>query len=307
MRVVFFGTPDFAVPSLQALLAAGVDVALVVTQPDHGLGHLHRTPRPPAVKLVAEAAGLPVAQPERPRGDDFFHRLRTLNLDLGVVVAYGHLLRPELLAIPRLGFVNVHASLLPRWRGAAPIHWALLSGDASTGVAIMRVEEGLDTGGLWHTRSRAITPSDTTGSLFTELANLGAEALIEALPRIGRGDQPTPQDDAAATLAPKIVRELARIHWNDSATTVSGHIRAMDPRPGAWSTISGHEIKLFAPRVVSDVADTPGTVLESDHHLVVACGTGALEVAEVQPAGKRRMSALDWIRGSGVAPGARFE
>jgi methionyl-tRNA formyltransferase len=259
------------------------------------------------VKLVAEAAGLPVAQPDRPRGDEFLQQLRDVNADLGVVVAYGHLLRPELLAIPRLGFVNVHASLLPRWRGAAPIHWALLAGDVETGVAIMRVEAGLDTGAVWHTRTHTVASTDTTGSLFRDLALLGAEALIEALPRIAAGEAPVPQRDANATIAPKITRELARIHWDESATAVSGRIRAMDPRPGAWSTIAGHEIKCFSPRVVSDAVDAPGTVVDTDHHLVVACGRGTLEIAEVQPAGKRRMSALDWIRGSGIAPGAKFE
>jgi len=307
MRVIFFGTPDFAVPSLQALLQSGVDVSLVVTQPDHGQGHLHRTPRPPAVKRVAEAAGLSIAQPERTRGDAFYSQLRALNADLGVVVAYGHLLRPELLAIPRLGCVNVHASLLPRWRGAAPIHWAVLSGDAETGVAIMRVEEGLDTGGIWHAKRTPILPSDTTGQLFDRLAHLGAEALIEALPRISAGEQPVTQRNEAATLAPKLDREIARVDWSEPADAVSCRLRAMDPRPGAWTSIGGHEIKLFLPRVVPGVVESPGTVLESEHHLVIGCQSGAIEVTEVQPAGKRRMTALDWIRGSGVAPGARFE
>jgi len=307
MRVVFFGTPDFAVPSLQALLTAKIDVALVVTQPDHGLGHLHRTPRPPAVKLAAESASLHIVQPERPRGDDFYVQLRALKADLGVVVAYGHLLRPELLAIPRLGFVNVHASLLPRWRGAAPIHWALLSGDAETGVAIMRLEEGLDTGGVWHVKRTPIGPADTTGGLFDRLAHLGADALIEALPRIATGQAPVPQDEHAATHAPKVSHHDAQIRWNESAQEVSCRIRAMDPRPGAWSTIGGHEMKLFGPRVVSAPPGLPGTIVDTDRHLVVACAGGELEIIEVQPAGKRRMSALDWIRGSGVAPGARFE
>ena len=307
MRVVFFGTPDFAVPSLQALLTAKIDVALVVTQPDHGLGHLHRTPRPPAVKLAAESAGLNIVQPERPRGDDFYVQLRALKADLGVVVAYGHLLRPELLAIPRLGFVNVHASLLPRWRGAAPIHWSVLSGDAETGVAVMRVEEGLDTGGVWHVKRTPIGPTDTTGGLFDRLAHLGADALIEALPRIAAGEAPVPQDDRVATHAPKVSHHDAQIRWNESAQQVSCRIRAMDPRPGAWSSMAGHEMKLFGPRVVSAPPGLPGTFVDTDRHLIVACAGGALEIVEVQPSGKRRMSALDWIRGSGVAPGAGFE
>jgi methionyl-tRNA formyltransferase len=307
MRVVFFGTPDFAVPTLQALLKADIDVALVVTQPDHGLGHLHRTPRPPAVKLAAEAAGLPIAQPERPRGDDFTALLRSLNADLGVVVAYGHLLRPELLAIPRLGFVNVHASLLPRWRGAAPIHWAVRSGDAETGVAIMRVEAGLDSGGIWRVERTPISDADTTGELFDRLSRLGADALVAALVGIVAGDAPTPQDDRLVAQAPKISRDVARVPWHETAQSVSCHIRAMDPRPGAWSAIAGHEIKLFGPRVVKAAPGLPGAILDTNHHLVVACSGGAIEIAEVQPAGKRRMTSLDWIRGSGTAPGACFE
>lgn len=307
MRVVFFGTPDFAVPSLHALLKAEIDVALVVTQPDHGVGHLHRTPRPPAVKLAAEAAGLPIAQPDSPRGDDFTAQLRALDADLGVVVAYGHLLRPELLAIPRLGFVNVHASLLPRWRGAAPIHWAVRSGDTETGVAIMRVEAGLDSGGVWRLERTAIGAADTTGELFGRLARLGADALVAALPGIAAGNAPTAQDEQQVTLAPKISREIARVPWARAAQEVSCHIRAMDPRPGAWSTIAGGEMKLFGPRVVKAAPALPGTILETEHHLVVACADGAIEVAEVQPAGKRRMTSLDWIRGSGTAPGAHFE
>lgn len=307
MRLAFFGTPEFAVPSLEALLAAGHDVVLVVTQPDHGEGHLHRTPRPPAVKRTGEAAGLTIAQPDRPRGDEFLALMRDLQIDLGVVVAYGHLLRPELLAIPRLGFVNVHASLLPRWRGAAPIHWAILSGDQETGVAIMRVEAGLDTGGVWHNQRSAISDSDTTGMLFDRLAKLGAKALVEALPKIAAGAEPTPQTEAAATLAPKISREIARVHWEESAEAVSCRIRAMDPRPGAWSTLAEHEVKLFEPVVVKAAPAVPGTILEADHHLLVACGTDALRIGSLQPAGKRRMDASDWIRGSGPVPGTRFE
>ncbi|MES2125359.1 MAG: methionyl-tRNA formyltransferase [Gemmatimonadota bacterium] len=307
MRVAFFGTPEFAVPSLEALLAVGHDVVLVVTQPDHGEGHLHRTPRPPAVKRAAESAGLRIAQPDRPRGEALLTLMRDLQVDLGVVVAYGHLLRPELLAIPRLGFVNVHASLLPRWRGAAPIHWAILSGDRETGVAIMRVEAGLDTGGVWHSQRIPIADSDTTGALFTRLATLGAHALIEALPAIAAGTEPVPQAESEATLAPKISRDLARVHWDEPAERVSCRLRAMDPRPGAWSTLAGHELKLFEPTVVTVTPAAPGTILVADHELVVACKRDALRIGSLQPAGKRRMEARDWIRGSGPVPGIPFE
>ena len=245
MRVVFFGTPAFAVPSLSALLDSGFDVAAVVTQPDRPKGRSHSTLVPPPVKVRAREAGIPVLQPERPRGDTFYNEIRALRADLGVVVAYGHLLTPELLAIPRLDCVNVHASLLPRWRGAAPIQWALLSGDQETGVTIMRVEAGLDTGAVWHERDTAISEVDTVATLTGRLSILGAEALLEALPRIDAGAVPRSQDHVGATHAPKIDRDLARIRWDESSRAVSCRIRAMDPAPGAWTTIGPAEIKLF--------------------------------------------------------------
>ena len=298
MRVAFFGTPDFAVPSLEALRADGVEIAAVVTPPDRPRTRSHSTLLPCPVKAAAAAAGLPVLQPERPRDPAFLDALRALDLDLGVVVAYGHLLRPELLAIPRLGFVNVHASLLPRWRGAAPIHWAVLSGDPMTGVAIMRVEEGLDTGGTWQMVETPIGPTDTTGELFTRLADLGAHALVDALPAIARGEAPVPQDDARATHAPKVDRATARIRWDETATQVGCRIRAMDPAPGAWSTWHGEDVKFFSPTVLpGEPSTTPGRFQEGDRELRIQCGQGEVRVAIVQPAGRRRMAAGDWLRG----------
>lgn len=308
MRVVFFGTPAFAVPSLEALLGAGHDVAAVVTQPDRAQGRSRSTLVPPPVKVRALAAGLPVLQPERPRGDEFHRALAAFAPDLGVVVAYGHLLRPEILAVPRLGMVNVHGSLLPRWRGAAPIQWALLAGDATTGVAIMRMEAGLDSGGVWHDVRTPITDDDTSGTLFARLAPLGAAALLEALPRIAGGEAPVPQRIDAVTLAPKIDRATARIRWEEGAAAVSRRIRAMDPAPGAWTTLGDAEVKAFLPRV--DDAPTagaaPGTILAVDPALVIATADGALRLDEVQPAGRRRMRAGDWARGGGVLVGDRF-
>ncbi len=244
MRIVFFGTPAFAVPSLTALLESGFDVAAVVTQPDRPKGRSHSTLVPPPVKVRATEAGIEVLQPEFPRGDAFYDAIRSCNADLGVVVAYGHLLRPELLEIPRLGCVNVHASLLPRWRGAAPIQWALLSGDPETGVTIMRVEKGLDTGAVWHERDTAISDSDNCATLTERLSQLGAEALIEALPRIEAGAEPRAQDDVGATHAAKIGRDVARIRWDESAHAVSCRIRAMDPAPGAWTTVAGADMQV---------------------------------------------------------------
>ncbi|MEO8715452.1 MAG: methionyl-tRNA formyltransferase [Acetobacteraceae bacterium] len=308
MRAVFFGTPAFAVPSLDALCAAQVDVAAVVTQPDRPTGRSHSTLVAPPVKQRAATLGIKVWQPERPRGDEFFAALRALDADIGIVVAYGHLLPPELLAIPRLGCVNVHASLLPRWRGAAPIQWAILSGDPASGVSIMRVERGLDTGAVWHERETAISDRDTAATLTDRLALLGAEALLEALPRIAAGAAPRPQDAVGATLAPKIHREHARIRWHDAAPAVACRIRAMDPAPGAWTTIGGADIKLFGAMIATDAVGAPGAMVAHSDQLLVATGhDGAVLIRDAQPAGRRRMAALDWFRGAGLAANARFE
>jgi methionyl-tRNA formyltransferase len=307
MRAVFFGTPAFAVPSLDALRAAQIDVAAVVTQPDRPIGRSHSSLVAPPVKQRAAALGIPVWQPERPRGDEFLAKLRAVHADIGVVVAYGHLLLPELLAIPRLGCVNVHASLLPRWRGAAPIQWAILRGDPESGVSIMRVERGLDTGAVWHERETAISDVDTAATLTDRLAQLGAEALIEALPRIAAGAEPREQDAVGATLAPKIHRQHARIAWSDPAHAVACRIRAMDPAPGAWTTVGAADIKLFGAEVVNAGDGAPGAMRIQDDQLLASAGGGAVLIREAQPAGRRRMRAIDWFRGASLAPGARFE
>ncbi len=301
MRVVFLGTPAFAVPALDALAAAGVEIAAVVTQPDRPRTRSHSTLLPPPVKLRAEALGIPVLQPERPRGEAFLAALGELAPDLGVVVAYGHILREEVLALPRLGMVNVHASLLPRWRGAAPIHWALLAGDLVTGVSIMQMEAGLDSGPVWLQRERAIDDRDTTGTLFESLASLGASALIEALPRIAGGEAPSRQDPSLVTLAPKIDRDTARVAWDRPSREVSRRIRAMDPAPGAWTMAGTEPLKLFTPSLAStDVPRAaPGTVESHAGRLCVACADGWLQVESVQPAGGRRMPGLEWLHGRG--------
>jgi methionyl-tRNA formyltransferase len=314
MRVVFFGTPDFAVPTLDALLASGADVAAVVTQPDRPRTRSHSTLLPTPVKSRAVDAGIPVLQPDRPRGAEFLANIAALNADLGVVVAYGHLLRPELLAIPRHGMINVHASLLPRWRGAAPIHWAVLSGDMVTGVSIMRMEAGLDSGPVWHAVRTAIDDQDTTGQLFTRLAAIGAGALVDTLPRIVAGAAPAPQDEAEVTLAPKIDRDLARIRWDASVREVSCRVRAMDPFPGAWTMLGTEPIKLFGPagggRAPHPTAPTPpapiGTIVATHETLRVVCNDGLIDIGEVQPAGRRRMPASQWLRGAPLDTGSRF-
>jgi methionyl-tRNA formyltransferase len=305
MRVVFFGTPAFAVPSLRALLEEGFEVAAVVTQPDRPHGRSRSQLVPPPVKLVAQEEGLPVLQPERPVGP-FAEALGALDTDFGVVVAYGHILKPEILAIPRRGMLNVHASVLPALRGAAPIQWAILQGLETTGVSIMQMEAGLDSGPVLHRIETEIAADETGAELAERLAELGAAALVEALTMLAAGEVVArPQDHARATYAPKITRELTRLDWAKDGARLARVVRAFDPEPGAWATLEGQEVKLFGGRAANAGGD-PGTVLAAGDVLRIAAGIGALDVAEVQPAGKKRMAAGEWARGRGVAAGQRF-
>jgi methionyl-tRNA formyltransferase len=307
MRLVFFGTPAFAVPSLRALLEEGFDVVGVVTQPDRPKGRSRSQAVAPPVKVAAEAEGLPLLQPERPVGDVFVRWLEHLRPDIGVVVAYGHILRPEILAIPPRGMINVHASLLPKYRGPAPIQWAILSGEETTGVSIMQLEAGLDTGPVLHRIETEIAADETGGELSERLAELGAAALVEALTLIASdAARSEPQDHAAATHAPKIDHSNTRLAWTDDAAHLARMIRAFDPEPGAWTRLDGTEVKLYGARAISG-AGAPGTLLRAGTRLEIAAGVGAVEVQEVQPAGKRRMSAGAWVRGRGMAVGQRFE
>ena len=306
MRIIFFGTPDFADASLRALPRAGHDVVGVVTQPDRPQGRSRSALVPPPVKLSAVEAGVPVLQPERPMGDLFIAALRRLEPDLGVVVAYGHILRPEVLGLPRLGLVNVHASLLPKLRGAAPIQWAIANGDAETGVSIMRMDAGMDSGPVYLRVPTPVAADDTGGSLTARLAELGTHALLETLNDLVRGQAaPEPQDAALATFAPKVTRETARIDWTQDAPSVARRIRAFDPVPGAWTTLDGTDMKLFVARTAT-ASGAPGTVLDAGERLLIAAASGAVDIAEVQPAGRRRMPVAQWARGRGVEPGRRL-
>ena len=307
MRIVFFGTPEFAVPSLRSLLDRRNEIVAVVTQPDRPQGRSRTTLVPPPVKDAAIDAGLDLLQPERPVGDLFAASLRHLRADLGVVVAYGHILRPEILAVPSLGMINIHASLLPRYRGAAPIPWAILNGEAETGVSVMRMEAGLDSGPVLHRVATPIEAEDTGGSLSDRLADLGAEALVDVVGRLAKGELPgEPQDHAAATYAPKVDRETTRLSFAGPALAAARRVRAFDPTPGAWATHAGAPVKLFGGRVVAGQGE-PGQVLAAGRRtLVIACGDDALEVLEVQPAGKNRITVDAWVRGRGVAVGDRF-
>ena len=307
MRVAFFGTPEFAVPSLRALVGEGFEVVAVVTQPDAPQGRSRSHLVPPPVKVVAHAEELPVFQPEKPTAGDFLIRLRETRPDIGVVVAYGHILKPELLQLPPRGMVNVHPSLLPALRGPAPVEWAVINGLEETGVTIMQLDAGMDTGPILHQIPDHVAPDVTGGDLSEHLAELGAQALVETLALLEQGSlQPVPQNDAGATYAPKLTRELARIDWTKHATSLARLIRGLDPRPGAWTELDGAEVKLFSARI-ADGPGQPGEVLSADGRLLVATGGGgAVDVFEVQPAGKARMSADDWLRGARLAPGRRF-
>lgn len=307
MRILFWGTPEFAVTPLRAIADEGHDVVGVVTQPDRPAGR-GRGIAMSAVKREAMEMGVPVLQPERARGDEFMAQIKALEPELSVVVAYGQILKPEVLALPPLGSINIHASLLPELRGAAPIQWAIARGYQTTGVTIMRMEAGLDSGPMIIKVEEEILADDSASELAERLSALGAEAVVEALALMESGQaREEVQDHSRATFAPKIDRETARIDWTLSAERVSLHIRAMDEVPGAWTPHGARgAVKLFRPRASGGTGE-PGTVLAvGEDGVLVACGEGAVLVREVQPPGKRRMAAGEWVRGRGVSVDDRF-
>jgi len=306
VRVVFFGTPEFAVPSLEALLGEGFDVVAVVTRPDKPQGRSRSETVPPPVKAAAEAEDVPLLQPDRPTRPEFLARLRALAPDVGVVVAYGHILMPELLTLPRHGIINVHPSLLPDLRGAAPIEWAILNGLPQTGVTIMQMEAGLDSGPILLQIPHDIDADITGGELSEHLSEMGAQALVEALALLETNQlTPRPQDHARATYAPKVTRETRRIRWSDPAERIVRVIRAFDPTPGAWTELEGREVKLFGARFVEG-GGAPGEIRTTDDGLQVATGRGVIAIDDIQPSGKSRMAAADWVRGRGAQVGQRF-
>ncbi|HEX6629502.1 MAG TPA: methionyl-tRNA formyltransferase [Gemmatimonadaceae bacterium] len=309
MRVLFWGTPHFATPPLRALLGEGFDVVGVVTQPDRPRGRSRSTLVPSPVKEIALAEHIPVLQPERPRGDEFVAQLRALEPDISVVVAYGHILPKAVIDLPPSGTLNIHASLLPALRGAAPIQAAIRQGLAETGVTIMRMVPALDAGPVLLRMPTPIVEHETYGELQERLAELGALALLEALALLDVGEaREEPQDDALATYAPKVERDDARVDWTRPAAEIALVVRAYDPRPGAFTTLRGAEVKLFGARAVHGRTGDPGEVLAVDEAglLVGAGDDAALRIAYVHPAGRRRLAALDWAQGRGVAVGDRL-
>ncbi|MEI6740030.1 MAG: methionyl-tRNA formyltransferase [Gemmatimonadaceae bacterium] len=318
MRILFWGTPDFAVPPLRALLGEGHDVVGVVTQPDRPRGRSRSQLDPSPVKVVALEEGIPVLQPEKPRGPEFEAAVRALEPDISVVVAYGCLLPKAVIDLPPQGTLNIHGSILPALRGAGPIQAAILQGFPETGITIMQMVPALDAGPMLHVLRTDILDDETSGELHDRLSELGALAIVQALALLDAGvSHAVPQDDARATYAPKIDRAMTRVDWSAEAVQVARVVRAFDPRPGAFTTLREADVKIFGARVVGDGTDAaldeatraapPGTIRSADATgLLVRCGTGALWLGTVQPSGKPRLSAGDWVRGRGAQVGEQF-
>lgn len=305
MRIVFMGTPDFAVPSLQALIDAGHDVCAVYTQPDKPQGRKQILTAPP-VKTLALAHDIPVFQPNTLKNEDEQARLRELAPEVIIVVAYGKLLPKAVLDIPPHGCINVHGSLLPRWRGAAPIQWAVIAGDEMAGVTTMQMAEGLDTGDMLLTYETKVGEKETAGELFDRLAQSGAELLTQTLVKLDE-ITPRPQEDAQSCYAHMLDKQMAVIDWSKSAHEIDCLIRGLNPWPIALTTLSGERLKVFAAEKAAGNGE-PGTVLEADPKkgLTVACGEGALRLTEIQLVGGKRMKATDFLRGHAIEVGTKL-
>lgn len=308
-RLIFMGTPQFALPSLEAVLAAGEEVAAVVTQPDRPRGRGQVVSASP-VKELALAWNLPVLQPQRLKDPELISRLQALAPEIMIVVAYGRILPPEILALPSVGVLNVHASLLPRYRGAAPINWALIRGEKETGVTIQWLRYEVDSGPIFLQERAPIAAADNFGILYDRLAERGAALLVQSLEMLRRGESVRLEQDAAAvTLAPPITREMRRLLWGLSAPEAAGWIRGLDPRPGAYAWWKGRGLRLFGARVKKSEGSLgdPGTVLRlTPQGLEIACGQGSVTVEALQLAGHKRLLAADFLRGQPLI-GQRLE
>ena len=304
-RILFMGTPAFAVPALQGLVRGGWPVIGVVTQPDRPQGR-GRTLAPPPVKIIAEGLGLPVLQPEKVRHPDFLETFRKLAPDLVVVAAFGQILPGEIIHGPKKGCINIHPSLLPKYRGAAPINRTLIRGEEITGVTIMQMDEGVDSGEILLQEETPIGPEENFGELHDRLAVMGADLLRMALAMLLSGTLlPRPQDHSLATAAPRIGREEGRIDWGNDCRQIVSLIRGLSPVPCAYTFLDGKQVKIFAAAAEpATVAEAPGTVAgETGGTLRVAAGEGYVLLKEVQLEGKKRMAIRDFLRGCPVAPG----
>jgi methionyl-tRNA formyltransferase len=309
MRIVFFGSPEFALPSLAAV-ANAYEVVAVVTQPDRPAGRGKQL-APPPVKTLAERLGLPVLQPPTLKAPGVIEGLAALAPDVFVVVAYGRILPPAALALPRLGPWNVHGSILPKYRGAAPIQWSIIRGETETGVCLMQMEAGLDTGPVAACNRTPIRADDTAATLSDRLSGMGALLLIENLPLLAEGGlRLTPQDHSLATLAPMLKKEDGRLDFTAPAEVVSARARGVDPWPGPTAMLDGEPIKLFAPRVREGAGEPgaePGVVLgSSPDGLIIACGRGAVAFGELQLPGRKRLPAAAVLAGRPIPPGTRL-
>jgi methionyl-tRNA formyltransferase len=310
LRIVFFGTPDFAVPTLEALYRSRHPVVGVVTQPDRARGR-GRHSRPGPVKQFAEQHGLPMLQPLRLRDDGFLEALRALNADLGVVAAYGKILTDAVLAVPRLGLINVHASLLPKYRGAAPIRRAVMAGETITGVTIMRVVTALDAGPTISSATRPIGELETSAEVEHDIARIGARALVEAVDALAEGRaSETPQDESQATYAPKIEKADGIIDWSRPAREIHNQIRGLHPWPHAYSDLQGERTILLRSDVEREPHEPraePGTVLDArPDRFAVQTGGGVLRLLMLQREGRRPLAAREFLAGKRIEPGARF-
>ena len=309
MVVAFFGTPQFAVPSLRQLLASTHEVRGIVTQPDKPRGRGQKVTDAP-VKSLATDRGLPVLQPEKLRDAAFLTVFGSWGVDLGVVVAYGKILPDELLSIPRLGMINVHASLLPKYRGAAPVHRAVIAGEPETGITIMRVAQTLDAGDMLAQVGRPIGPDETSEDIERALADLGARALVDVVDQMERGDViEEPQDGDAATYAPKLRKEEGLIDWALASTAVHNRVRGLYPWPHAYTYLDGMRLILLKTRVTDKrTTHPPGTVIgAANDEITVAAGDGrVIAIDALQPEGRRAMGARDFLAGRPISPGAVF-
>lgn len=313
IRVVFMGTPEFAVPSLRALVDAGFDVPAVVTQPDRRSGR-GKELKPPPVKVAATELGIEVLQPAKIRDDFFIEKLRGLSADFFAVIAYGRILPKDILELPSKGCVNVHASLLPKYRGAAPINWAIANGERVTGVSTMLMDVGMDTGDVLLETRVEITAEDTAPELANRLSEAGALLLTETLEKLASGEiAPKPQDNSLATYAPILKKEDGRVDWSRSATEIHNRLRGLYPWPGAYTYLNGKMIKIHAGRAAENpgpvpLGGRPGTVVGVDGDAIrVLCGEGIFEITELQPENKKRMTAADFIPGYRVSEGDGFD
>lgn len=308
MRIVFMGTPDFAVPSLEALLSSGDQVVGVVCQPDRPKGRGHQVVAPP-VKLVAERAGIPVLQPLKIRTPEFLQALSSWQPDVIAVAAYGRILHTPILQLPPMGCVNVHGSLLPKYRGAAPVQWAVINGETETGITTMRMDEGMDTGAMFLQARLEILPEDTAGTLAPRLAELGGRLLIETLARLKAGTLvPIKQDDQQATMAPLLKKEDGLMDWTMSAMTLTNRVRGLSPWPGAYTFLGAERWNIWkAVPQATVTTDTPGTIVAvNKQSIVVATGDGLLEIREIQTANSKRMAVAQFLAGHRVTVGQQL-